>query len=84
MMVTNLKEVEAITMTHITVNVALSPVAILTIARAMRIKLNGLEKAVKRRTIALGGRSVAHMLGPCLSNPERAPSADNPRGLEPG
>ena len=74
-----------------TLNVALSPVAILTIARtkltiarARRIKLNGLAIADNKRPRALGPRSLENILGPCLSKAERAASVDNPLGLEPG
>lgn len=71
-------------MTIMTVNVALSPVPILTIARATRIKLNGFARAVKKRPIALGPRSEADILGPCFSRAERAASSVNPRGHKPG
>ena len=67
-----------------TVNVALSPVAILTIARARRMKLNGFAIADNKRPRALGPRSLENTLGPCLSKEERAASVDNPLGLEPG
>jgi hypothetical protein len=67
-----------------TVNVAISPVAILTIARARRMKLNGFAIAVKKRLRAVGPRSLENLLGPCLSKAERAASVDNPLGLEPG
>ena len=67
-----------------TVNVASSPVAILTIARAIRMKLNGFAIADNKRPRALGPRSLENILGPCLSKAERAASVDNPLGLEPG
>jgi hypothetical protein len=71
-------------MTTMTENVALSPVAILTIASDIRMKLNGFARAVKKRPMALGGRSVANILGPCLSRAEQAASTVSPEGLEPG
>lgn len=67
-----------------TENVALSPVAILTTARARRMKLNGFAIADNKRPIAVGPRSLENLLGPCLSKAERDPSVDNPLGLEPG
>jgi hypothetical protein len=67
-----------------TENVALSPVAILTIARARRMKLNGFEMAESKSLSGEGPRSLENLLGPCLSKAERAPSVDNPLGLEPG
>ena len=67
-----------------TVNVALSPVAILTTARARRMKLNGFAMAENKRPSAVGPRSLEYILGPCLSKAERAASVDNPLELEPG
>jgi hypothetical protein len=81
---TDLKPVERITMITRTENVALSPVAILTIARARRMKLNGFAIAENKRLSAVGPRSLENILGPCLSKAERAASVDKPLGLEPG
>ena len=67
-----------------TVNVASSPVAILTIARARRMKLNGFAIAENKRLMGVGPRSLENLLGPCISKAERAASVDNPLGLEPG
>ena len=67
-----------------TANVALSPVAILTIERARRMKLKGFAIADNKRLNAEGPRSLENLLGPCLSKAERAPSVDNPLGLKPG
>ena len=68
-------------MTTITVKVALSPVAMLTIASTKRITLNGLSRAPNNRAMTRGARSVANILGPCLSRAERAASPDSPAGL---
>lgn len=80
----DLKPVEAMTIRIMTIKVGLSPVAILTIASAVRMKLNGCAVAVMRRVMALGAHSVTKILGPCLSNAERAASSVKPRGLKPG
>lgn len=71
-------------MTSMTVNVALSPVAIFTIASAVRIPLKGLIRALRNKAIILGDRSVANILGPCLSKAARTASSDNPPGLQLG
>ena len=68
-------------MTTITVKVALSPVAMLTIASTRRITLNGLSRAPNNKAMTRGARSVANILGPCLSRADRAASPDSPAGL---
>ena len=48
------------------------------------MKLNGFAIAENKRLIAEGPRSLENLLGPCLCKAARAPSVDNPLGLEPG
>jgi hypothetical protein len=72
------------TMMIMTVKVALSPVAMLTIARPMRIKLNGLVNAVRRIDMGPRRRSLECMFGPYSSRATRTVSLDNPEGLELG
>jgi hypothetical protein len=80
----HLRPADAITIDIMIAKVGFSPVAMLTIANTIRIKLKGLTMAPARREIVLGGRSAAKRLGPCSVKALAAASLVKPSGLESG
>ena len=80
----HLKPVDKRTIRVIMVKVALSPVAMLMIARMLRRKLKGLAAARKRRTSGVIGALEESTFGPCVDRAWETSSVKSPVGLEGG
>jgi hypothetical protein len=81
---THLRPVDRTTISAIIVKVALSPVAMLMIARMLRRQLKGLAAARKRRTSGVTGAVEESTFGPCVDRAWETSSEKSPVGLEGG
>jgi len=80
----HLKPVDKTTISIIMLKVALSPVAMLMIARMVRRTLKGLTAARKRRTIGEVGAVEESTFGPCVDRAWETSSVKSPVDLEGG
>ena len=79
-----LKPVDITTISNMMVKVALSPVAMLMMARMVRRRLKGLAAERKKRTAGVTGAVEESTFCPCVERAWETSSVKSPVGLEGG